>query len=90
MVRGMKIMPLYYPPLLKLGWHNSHPLPLHNRGTLPPVHELFKQLSYIFKFSVLSLFIKVVPMLKNQAMKTYRHIYIKFHVLLTCALDGGE
>jgi hypothetical protein len=28
-------------------WHNTHRLPLHNSGALPPVHELFKRPSYL-------------------------------------------
>jgi hypothetical protein len=37
-------------PLLRYLHHynlaNSHRLPLHNSGALPPVHELFKRPSY--------------------------------------------
>jgi hypothetical protein len=39
-VRGMKIAPLLHHPTITT-WHNSHRLPLHNGGTLPPVHKLF-------------------------------------------------
>jgi len=45
-VRGMKItLLLRYPH--HYNWHNSHRLPLHNSGALPPVHELFKLRSYL-------------------------------------------
>jgi hypothetical protein len=46
-VRGMKITPLLR-YLTTTTWHNSHRLPLHNSGALPPVHEPFKRPKYIY------------------------------------------
>jgi hypothetical protein len=44
-VRGMNITPLLCYPTTTT-WHKSYRLPLHNSGALPPVHEIFKRLSY--------------------------------------------
>jgi hypothetical protein len=45
-VRELKITPLLRYPTTKI-WHNSYRLPLHNSGSLLPIHELFKWPSYI-------------------------------------------
>jgi len=33
----------YYVTSITTTWHNNHCLPLHNRGALLSVHELFKR-----------------------------------------------
>jgi len=44
----MKITPLLRSVTTTI-WRNSHRLPLHNSGAIPPVRELFKWPSYIEK-----------------------------------------
>jgi hypothetical protein len=74
----MKITPLLrYPPTTT--WHNSHHLPLHNRGTLPPVHELFKRPS------------SVAPLLKQSSSFLISESITKLNgvhpVLLLCKIN---
>jgi hypothetical protein len=63
-VRGWRPCHYYVTPTSKT-WHNSHRLPLHNSGALPPVHELFKQLPYTYS--------KLLPMgnIKNSTVSYF-------------------
>jgi hypothetical protein len=49
-VRGMRSRRYYVTPTTTT-WDNSHSLPLHNSGTLAPVHELFRRPSYVTSLS---------------------------------------
>jgi hypothetical protein len=74
----MEIMPLLrYPHRY---WCNSHCLPLHNSGTLLPVHELFKRPSYSWNF-VLNLIFKYYLHRKIKNVRGMPYFVLYFRIL---------
>jgi hypothetical protein len=73
-VTGMQITPLLRYPTTTT-WHNSHRLPLHNSGALPPVHEVFKRPSHV----------EVLQIMKFLIMESFIASHISLSLRIKCS-----